>query len=208
MSTLDPYTGPTSLDAYLDRLRDPLADEAPEPEGAPAFVCTRPARAAAPRAPSPATARTKKEQGVIDRRKLQAALADPDLKERPRSDFEEMLGKIEPQFGDYDCLTDRQRGYVQNVLDELGIDERTPAERNASVPRGRNVELSFGQLPLAPPGRTPPAAPGKLARTNFDPELCALQAARRAAGGRLGSTVDACAVEKNCLHCGGLCPRA
>lgn len=230
-SPVDPYVGPTSLDAYLDQLRDPHADAAPrtrtpldggglvgalhdaDVRGEPAFVCTRPARGAPPRAPSPPTARTRKEQGGIDRRKLQAALEEADLKERPRADFEDMLGKIHPQFGDYDCLTDRQRGYVDNVLQELGVDERSPAERNASVPRGRNVELNFGQLPLAPPGRTPlgdrpvaqdlgttargvelarkTLAPGKLSAPRFDASRCAA---------RLGGT------EASCLQCGGLCP--
>lgn len=206
-SPVAPYAGPTSLDAYLDQLRDPRADEAAE--GEPSFVCRRPARGGAPPA-APARGRTRKEQGEVDRRKLRAALAEPDLKEKPRGDFEDMLSRIEPQFGDYDCLTDRQRGYVDDVLRELGVDERDPAERNAAVPRGREVAPAWNQLPLAPPGRTatcsvPPGKPGKLSRL-FDESCCALLAARLASGGRSSEFVEE-AAERDCLQCGGLCPR-
>jgi hypothetical protein len=145
---IEPYVGPTSLDALIDQLRDPWADEAPA--GDPSLVCRRPARAPQPAAPS---ARSRREQGAIDRRKLQAAIDDPECPEKARCDFEDMLSRIHPDFGEYESLTDRQRGYVDGVLQELGIDERDPAERNASVPRGREVDLKLGPRPLAPPGR-------------------------------------------------------
>jgi hypothetical protein len=200
-SPVDPYLGPSTLDAYLDTLRDPL-DPRPRPAtgedmhaamhaadaaGAPAFICRRgepPARPAL--GPSPMTAKTKAAQGEIDRAKLRAAIDDPGCGDKARDDFEDMLGRIHPQFGEYPCLTDKQRGYVDNVLRELGIDEQTPAQRNARATsgpaRGREVPLNLGALPTKPP-------PQRV--RGFTEALCSARS-----GGR----------DVDCLQCGGDCP--
>ncbi len=127
---------------------------------------------------------------------LRAAIAEPDLWDRARRDFGDMLDRIDPDLGDFPSLTERQRAYVEGALEKLGVDAVDLSERNANVPRGREVPLNFGQLPMAPPGRTSTSClvpPGKLSRPAFDPGLCSL-----VNGG----------TEQSCLHCGGLCPKS
>jgi hypothetical protein len=186
--TLDPYSGPTSLDSEIDSLVDPLGEERPDPIGETAaaqgaVICRRRGRSPSPLAGAATPGLSRKAQGELDRKKLRAALAEADLKEKPRADFEDMLDRIHEQFGEYPSLTERQRAYVENVLEELGVDHRDPAERNAAVPRGREVQLTFD-------ARLPPRGPANLGARNLKPELCAL---------RNGATED------SCLHCGGDC---
>lgn len=193
-SPIDPYNGPTSLDAELDARIDPWSlervvgvDMARGRDETGVVICRRQGRAPNPLAGAPTPGLSKKAQGEVDRKKLKAALADPDIKDKPREDFGDMLDRIDPQYGDYPCLTDRQRGYVDNVLDELGIDAEDPAERNAAVPRGKEVAPAWNaKLPLAPPGRELAAA-----RRGIPQSRCA-----KSIGG----------VAVDCLACGGDCP--
>jgi len=167
---VDPYSGPTSLDREIDSRLDPWADELP--------------RGAPERAERVKRKLPTKELGELDRKKLRAALDDHELWEKARADFEDMLSRIDPQFGDFTALTDRQRAYVDGQLEKLGISVEDPAERNANVPRGREVQTAWKQaeLPLAPPGRRPSMVPR---------DRCSLA---------MGGT------EESCLACEGSCP--
>lgn len=106
---------------------------------------------------APAVPLTRKEQGRQDAQKLAVLLAEGELKPDTRRAFEEM----QVSLGRYPSLTDRQRAWVDSVLDEQGLDWRDPRVKNANVPRGREVPTPavLKQLPLAPPGRKPPAFP-------------------------------------------------
>lgn len=67
---------------------------------------------------------------------LAALLADDvELREDQRAAFEDMREKL----GTYWTLTVPQRKFLIAVAERLAVDTQTPAERNANVPRGREV---------------------------------------------------------------------
>ena len=211
---IDPYAGRTTLDRHVDTLLDRWAGETYAEEelrevALPGdrtgyVVCRRQGRAPARVSSGAPAVVSRKAQGELDRKALRAAIADPGTNDKARGDFEDMLDRIHPEFGDYPSLTDRQRSYVENVLAELGIDADDPAERNRNVPRGREVPLAFNaHLPLSPPGRVPVAAGAPLDRHEIDRDAgrnvrtaIPLSRCMRSLG---GGAVD-------CLACGGDCP--
>ena len=78
------------------------------------------------------------------------------LKDAERQAFEDMRDALEAPVRKYETLSPKQREWATRRADEMSLDLRTPAERNADVPRGHEVESRAAQLglPLAPPGRT------------------------------------------------------
>lgn len=151
---LEPRAGLPLLDggAMLGEFHD--ADEL----GEPAFVCRRPDGAGSTLKEVVALAGkvpTRKELGAQERVLLDALLEADDLRADQREAFGDMRAAIDAQFGRYLSLTERQRAWVLSECEERGISLQTPAQRNANVPRGREVAPAWGQgqLPLAPPGR-------------------------------------------------------
>jgi hypothetical protein len=64
-----------------------------------------------------------------------------DMKER----LESMPGRV---------LTEKQRGWLKRELDSESIEYESPAERNASVPRGKEVAPAYDtNIPKRPPAR-------------------------------------------------------
>jgi len=60
--------------------------------------------------------------------------------------FGQMLEKLESPTRCYDVLSDKQRQWVEGIAEKLGIDVDDPAERNANVPRGREVADAAADL--------------------------------------------------------------
>lgn len=77
------------------------------------------------------------DRRALDRSLLGALLDSGGLSEREDAAFRNMLEQIEDAR--IPMLTKPQRDWVDAVAKKLGIDARSAAERNAAVPRGREV---------------------------------------------------------------------
>lgn len=76
-------------------------------------------------------------RGDLDRRLLRALSDSPDLTDCEQDAFDEMLERLAK--GQRRELTERQREWAERVADRVGVSVVDPAERNANVPRGRDV---------------------------------------------------------------------
>lgn len=95
-----------------------------------------------------------------DRRMLKALLevgaasrSEDGLSDKEEEAFEDMLDRLDRYpTGE---LSAKQREWVERRCEELGVSVGSPAERNARVPRGREVEEApaLRSKPKVPPGR-------------------------------------------------------
>lgn len=99
----------------------------------------------------------KQDQRAADLYALDQLLRENDLSDYERGAFENMNERL--ARGRYP-LTEKQRTWVLGRCEELGVDAdlREHAERNANVPRGREVATPgvLQGLPKDPPGRRRP----------------------------------------------------
>ena len=84
---------------------------------------------------------------------LRAILGHDDAEHDFAEPFGQMLEKLESERRRYDVLSEKQRQWVEGIAEKLGIDVDDPAERNAGVPRGREVAPApvLTNLPKQPP---------------------------------------------------------
>lgn len=91
---------------------------------------------------------------VRDQTLLRALVRDPrELTAEQFEAFTDMLERL--GIGQQQVLTPNQRQWAEGVAEKLELDVGDPAERNAGVPRGREVEPApvLRKLPKSPPGR-------------------------------------------------------
>lgn len=83
---------------------------------------------------------------------LEALVGEPeDLTSEQHEAFSEMLDKL--RTGRQKVLSEKQRAWAEGIAEKLELDVGDPAERNANVPRGREVEPApvLKNLPKRPP---------------------------------------------------------
>ncbi len=96
-----------------------------------------------------------------DLKLLRAVIADDESEDKGRPAFEGMLEMLESPRRRYEVLSPKQREWLEGVAEGCGVDVGDPAERNAHVPRGREV------APAQPAPRVRGGSPGVGARARW-----------------------------------------
>lgn len=98
--------------------------------------------------------RTEQEQRQEDLDDLTTLIAHHDLTKSEREAFEDMHRRISGDLPAFKTLHPNARKWVKEATKKYLLD-KSPAERNKNVPRGKEVQVPsvLGNLPKSPPRR-------------------------------------------------------